>query len=361
MGDAEEVEETIFRCSGCSAPLTYSPGKTALKCEYCGKEHLIEQLEKEIMEHEFAELEPVPHTSTLGFGVSSRQFMCDRCGAVTALPGALVATKCAFCGSDVVVEKPPLEGMLMPESLVPFKINATDALSRFRKWLRKLWFRPSDLKKKAALADIDGMYAPHFTYDSDVFSRWSGWAGHYYYVTVGTGKNRRTVRKVSWRFRSGTHDAFYNDELVCASKGLPIDILKKIYPYNLNALTHYKPGYLSGFMAEAYTIDPRDAWLTAKSQMHGKEVSACSSLLGGDTQRGLNVNSEYSGIKWKHILLPAYLAVYAYGKKTYRFMVNGQTGEVQGEAPYSWWKIAGAVIGISAIVIVVAAVAMGWI
>ncbi|MFM7655300.1 MAG: hypothetical protein ACKO56_07905, partial [Paracoccaceae bacterium] len=36
--------------------------------------------------------------------------------------------------------------------------------------------------------------------------------------------------------------------------------------------------------------------------------------------------------------------------KSYRFVVNGQTGEVQGERPYSWWKIGFAVLAVVVVV-----------
>ena len=39
-----------------------------------------------------------------------------------------------------------------------------------------------------------------------------------------------------------------------------------------------------------------------------------------------------------------WLAAYKYRGETYRFIVNGRTGAVQGERPYSTWKIAFAVI-----------------
>jgi hypothetical protein len=38
-------------------------------------------------------------------------------------------------------------------------------------------------------------------------------------------------------------------------------------------------------------------------------------------------------------LLPVWIASYRYSNKVYNFMVNGQTGKVQGEAPISWWKV----------------------
>ncbi|MCA9615592.1 MAG: hypothetical protein KC586_22705, partial [Myxococcales bacterium] len=42
---------------------------------------------------------------------------------------------------------------------------------------------------------------------------------------------------------------------------------------------------------------------------------------------------------YKHVLLPLWIAAYRYQDKTFRFLVNGQTGEVQGEAPTSWFKV----------------------
>jgi hypothetical protein len=47
---------------------------------------------------------------------------------------------------------------------------------------------------------------------------------------------------------------------------------------------------------------------------------------------------------FKHVILPIWMAAYRYNGKSYRFLVNGQTGEVQGERPWSVWKIAFAVI-----------------
>ena len=66
--------------------------------------------------------------------------------------------------------------------------------------------------------------------------------------------------------------------------------------------------------------------------------------IGGDRQRIHNVQTAVSDVTFKHILLPVWLAAYKYRGKTYRFVVNGQTGRVQGERPWSAWKITFAVI-----------------
>ncbi|MFN3644142.1 MAG: primosomal protein N' (replication factor Y) - superfamily II helicase, partial [Gemmobacter sp.] len=61
-------------------------------------------------------------------------------------------------------------------------------------------------------------------------------------------------------------------------------------------------------------------------------------------QRIHRIDTDHSAETFKHVLLPIWMAAYKYGGKTYRFVVNGQTGKVQGERPWSAWKIALAVL-----------------
>jgi len=253
---------------------------------------------------------------------------------------------------------------------VPFAINAEDSKRKYLEWLRGLWFRPGDLKKTAALVGVTGVYAPFFTFDAQAESNWSGWRGRYYYTTQtytttvdGRSVTRtRQVRHTSWSYHSGHHSQFYNDILVNASSGLPEDILEKVYPYNLHGLIGYSTQFLAGFSAEEYTKNPVSLWLHARQVVTDSEWSACSRALNGDTQRGLRVNTQVFDPKWKHILLPVYVSSYLYRGKRYNFLVNGQTGEVQGEAPLSWAKIGGLVAAIAGIVsgLVFLGLHLGW-
>ena len=67
--------------------------------------------------------------------------------------------------------------------------------------------------------------------------------------------------------------------------------------------------------------------------------------IGGDVQRISSKSTVYTDITFKHILLPVWISSYTYKDKVYRFLVNAQTGEVQGERPWSVWKITFAVLG----------------
>ena len=56
------------------------------------------------------------------------------------------------------------------------------------------------------------------------------------------------------------------------------------------------------------------------------------------------MKTQHNNVTFKHILLPIWVAAYKYRGKTYRFVVNGRSGRVQGERPWSAWKIAFAVV-----------------
>ncbi len=75
--------------------------------------------------------------------------------------------------------------------------------------------------------------------------------------------------------------------------------------------------------------------------------------IGGDEQQISGIDTDYSDETFKHILLPVWMAAYKYRGRTFRFVVNGQTGRVQGERPYSVWKIAFAVLVAAAVIGVV--------
>ena len=71
--------------------------------------------------------------------------------------------------------------------------------------------------------------------------------------------------------------------------------------------------------------------------------------IGGDVQRIERMEVTHSHSTFKHVLLPVWLAAYAFGGKSYRLCINGRTGQVQGERPWSVWKLLGLAVLIAAI------------
>jgi hypothetical protein len=74
-------------------------------------------------------------------------------------------------------------------------------------------------------------------------------------------------------------------------------------------------------------------------QMRATLRSMCSRQVPGDTQRNLQVDATFTKQQFKHILAPVWLVSYVYHAKSYQVLVNGVTGKIAGERPWSWIKI----------------------
>ena len=354
-----------YPCPKCNAELVYSAGKGRMICNYCGyqapvseagsmtKVHTQTQVDEAVVaaveEHDL--LEGLKMTAREeGWGTQTRSFKCNSCNAAITVEPNVTATVCPFCGSHHVLALEQSTKLISPESVIPFQIDQRTAVSKFRSWLGKGWFRPNAVKRIAANADarVQGVYLPFWTFDAQTFSNWWAEAGHYYYVTerytatVNGRRETRTrqVRKVRWQPASGKHDEFFDDVLVYATGSVNEKILHKIYPFDTLELVPYQPQYLAGWKAEEYQIGLEEGWKTAQQIIHNRLRAACGREVPGDTHRNLRVKTTFQDRTFKHTLLPVWLASYRFNNKIYNFMVNGQTGKVQGEAPISWWKVA---------------------
>ena len=95
---------------------------------------------------------------------------------------------------------------------------------------------------------------------------------------------------------------------------------------------------------ESFVVGAKEGFQVAKSLVEPEIVSLIHQDIGGDHQRIHDKNTEYSAITFKHLLLPAWVAVYRYHDQTYQILVNGRSGKVVGRRPWSYWKIARLVI-----------------
>ncbi|HXK50259.1 MAG TPA: hypothetical protein PKW56_07310, partial [Clostridiales bacterium] len=59
-----------------------------------------------------------------------------------------------YCATPLIISSAHDETMIQPGSLLPFKINIKEAYAEFKKWARKLWFAPNDLKKSSLGTDM---------------------------------------------------------------------------------------------------------------------------------------------------------------------------------------------------------------
>jgi ribosomal protein S27E len=355
--EVSTTNQEEIKCNNCGAKLNFSPGTEMLKCPYCEAENEIEASEEHI-----EEIDLESFLSNLEDSAEVEQVVtvsCNSCNAKTTFDPNIVSDECDFCGNPIAVKEGTKSDLIKPKSLLPFKVEQGEAFKLYSGWLSGLWWAPNDLKKYARQKEkLVGIYIPYWTYDSDTYSRYTGQRGTNYqttetYTTTVNGKSTtgtRTVTKIRWSFVSGHVSRAFDDVLVLASTSLPKKYADKLDPWDLENLVSFDPKFLSGFKAESYQVDIKDGFTEAKDIMEVTIRRDVKYHIGGDHQRITTLDTSHSSVTFKHTLLPIWISAYKYKTKSYRFMVNGRTGEVQGERPYSWIKIGLAILGVLALV-----------
>ncbi len=355
-------DEHRWPCAQCGAQLRYAPGQTHLTCDHCGHEQDIPADAPRARTRALQELDlakGLRDDLAGGDMVEVRTTTCPSCGAQVEITGATHATECPFCATPVVLDTGTTR-QIKPQALVPFVLTEPQARKAMVAWMGSLWFAPGTLLEYARKGRaLNGIYVPFWTFDADSDSRYTGERGEYYYETrtVNVRVNGRTeqrqeqVRHTRWHSTSGRVSRDFDDMLVMASQSLPARLGNELTPWDLGALVPYSPDFLAGFQAEGYTVGLEAGHQQARARMEGVIQGDVRRDIGGDEQRIHDIDTDWSDETFKHILLPVWMAAYKYNGKSYRFLVNGQTGEVQGERPWSIWKIAFAVILVGSLIL----------
>ncbi len=359
---------TTFPCSGCGAELEFKPGTAELVCPHCGSRTPIAPVDTAVEEIDY---EATLRDLTDRHDAEDKIVVhCDSCGANVPMEPNVTSQACPFCGTNIVATGQS-KRLLRPRSLLPFSLGSEQARARFASWINGLWFAPSDLKRLASIERVAlasgstsagtgagtalvGMYVPYWTFDSACVTPYTGQRGDNYTVPVTytvsvNGRSQVRTRletRIRWSSASGCVNDRFDDVLVPGSTSLPADRLAALGAWDLKALVPYDDRYLSGFRAESYTIDLPAGFAGAKVIMiEGIKVTIRRDI-GGDHQRIDSMSPRFSGITFKHILLPVWISTFRYRGTLYRFLVNARTGQVSGQRPYSAWKITMLVLAI---------------
>jgi predicted RNA-binding Zn-ribbon protein involved in translation (DUF1610 family) len=351
---AEPAPDRRFPCTSCGADLRFAPGQGQLVCDHCGHIEPLSQAPARagaISETAFRRgIEAqLPAAETEDRHLSR----CPNCGAEVVFDPAVHAADCPFCATPVVAD-PGTTRRIRPKGVAPFLITEPDARAAMGRWLGALWFAPSGLLDYARKGRaLGGVYLPYWTFDAATRSAYSGRRGTVYHeshpVTVRDAQGRtrtemRSVARVRWTPVAGQVARRFDDVLVLASRSLPQGHTEALAPWDLSRLEPYQPEFLAGFRAETYTVTLDDGMDQARGYMDRMIERDVRFDIGGDRQEIAQIDTEISEVTFKHILLPVWTAAYRFRGKSYRFVVNGQTGKVQGERPWSWAKIAFATV-----------------
>lgn len=351
-----DTNQNTITCQECGAKLTFAPGSLSLKCEYCGTVN-------EIKINEEARADAIKENDymTALENLSDDQIeevhtvKCNCCGAETTFDNNVVSANCDFCGSPIAIEQKSTAKMIKPKAILPFVVTERNSHEEFKKWINEMWFAPSALKKFANEQRISGIYLPYWTYDANTVTDYTGRRGDDYKTeeqyTDSQGQTKtRTVTHTNWRKAYGQVRNSFDDIFVVGSKSLPYRYLDNLEPWNLKDLVPYDEKFLTGFKTETYSVDLKAGFQDAQKKMQSTIDESIKKDIGGDHQEITTKSIKYNDITYKHILLPVWMSTYRFNGKAYRFIINGQSGKVSGERPYSAIKITLLILAIVAII-----------
>jgi hypothetical protein len=338
-----------FSCPACGAEATWNPAKKALVCAYCAtispaNIELSPSGAEQIVEHDLVvALRGIPDDAR-GWEVERTEVRCQSCQAISVFEPERVGQRCDFCGSSALVPYEQTKEAFRPESLLEFLCSESQVRDAVRAWYGSRWFAPSALGSRAMTDTLRGLYIPYWTFDAQVDAQWTAESGYHYHETEhytdSEGRSQsRTVQRTRWEYSAGSLDHFFDDELVAASRGVDPELLADVGSFPTDKLKPYNAGYLSGWVVERYQVDLVAAASSARERMQAELEDMCARQVPGDTHRNLQVNADFSGQTFKHILVPVWLLSYQFGGRNYQVVVNGYTAAIAGRYPKSWIKI----------------------
>lgn len=302
----------LFKCKNCGGNVVYDPVSHKMICISCNatdSEELITQTDT--------------HS-------------CAACGAQLPLADYTSATKCAYCGANVIVDD-KIKYPYGPDVVIPFSINHDGAADLLRKEFQKGLFLPGDFLREKTMEQLVGEYVPFWLYDYHTMVHYDG---------VGTKVRSWTTGSTEYTETSRYHVA---RELEIDFKRIPADasiamddkVMDLMEPYDYSKFDQFDSRYLSGFTSETYNFTPDQLETRARTKADTDARSWLNSTMSGYTSNmPQSSNIEHQRIGNEFALMPVWKYVYRYKNKEYPFYVNGQTGKIYGSAPKSGGKIA---------------------
>lgn len=356
----QTTEQTrTYPCGQCGSMLVFDIRRQKLACPSCGFETEIDLSALPVpAEREFStavrEIRAFAAAGAPTIVTGEKEIVCQNCGGHTSFTGTLTAIRCPYCATpiqrDDVYDAP---ARLAVDGVLPFQIDQKTGTELLDKWINSRWFAPTEFKKYNETGSFTSVYAAYFTYDSETRSRYRGERGRTYTVTVGSGDNRRTETRTDWTPVRGEVANSFDDVTVLANDGFDPRRIKALEPWPTQEAKAFSPEFVAGHLSRTYDRNVEECFPEAKSEMDSVIKETVRRDIGGDQQRIHGVDTRHLTLTYKHLLLPIWLLTVIYDGRPFQVFMNGITGEVQGERPWSKAKIIALVAAIIAVIAVI--------
>ena len=365
---AEQI--TNYQCPACTGPLHYSESLGKLKCDYCGTEYEVAEIEamyakkeeKSVEAQKKAEKETEQKkqqqakAAEEGWDTSDisdnwgkdaagmKSYNCPSCGAELICDETTAATSCPYCGNPTVVPG-QFSGVLKPDYVIPFKVSKKEAIEKLKMHYKGRPYLPKSFKDDNHIEEIQGVYVPFWMFDGKA----SGEASYKATTSKVYEKGDEEITETRHYEVSRAGSIGFEKIPVDASSKMPDDHMDSIEPYDYSGLKEFSTAYLPGFLADKYDVSVKDSQKRADTR--------CASTLE-DALRGTVTGYDSCTLEHKQIdlkrgkvhyaLLPVWMLHTKWNGQDFLFAMNGQTGKMVGDLPTSKGKFWGLFAAIAA-------------
>jgi hypothetical protein len=238
------------------------------------------------------------------------EIKCSHCGAPIAFePGEILAT-CKYCGFTVVIETG--QTFTYEHSLLLNKYDPTQVEEQIREWMRGGFMKPSDLARKAKIAEKELIYLPFWVVSVEARSSYKG---IFERITPAVAKEGTIEKDYDWLVLARKAAVFPTREYEVPLEGKIAFDFRRI------------EGFAKVFNSE---IDKTEAEEQAKAEIENNHRF----LAQQDVDKIIEMKTEIKVEERVYLHAPIWFIKYDYKGKTYQLILDGSTGSViRGDIP----------------------------
>jgi len=339
------MQTVTYKCPCCGAPLAFDGVSRKLSCASCRNEFELENLEAvqqiEIEDDGFECMDWKMDSQGYNEVPGSQTYSCQSCGAELVTDETTTATECAYCGSPIILSN-VLNDSPSPAYVLPFKVSEEEAKKMFHDYFHGKKLIPNIFEtSQNRISEIRRLYVPYWLFSCRADAHMTYNATRVRSSRQGDYEVTRTSHYLVRR--TGTLD--FDGIPVDSSEKLDNRITESLEPYDFKEAIPFAPATLSGSMADRPDVDEADCRDRANERLRASTKDVFRSTVIGYhsvVERGCSIRTNNASAV--PVLLPVWLIRTEKNengeKKTYTFAINGQTGKLTCDVPFSKSKAA---------------------
>jgi len=324
-----------YKCPCCDGAIAFDAESQKMKCPFCGNEFEMETLasyDSELQNDSESNMQWETNAGSEwqeGEADGLRTYRCNSCGGEIVGDDTLAASKCHYCGNQVVMMG-QFSGALKPDFVIPFKLDKKAAKEALLNHYKGKRFLPKVFRDQNHIEEIKGVYVPFWLFDAEAdaniryrATRIRHWSDSRYEYTETSFYN--VTRQGSLGFEKVPVDG---------STKMADDLMESIQPFDFSQAVDFQTAYLAGYIADKYDVDAETSIERANERIKKSTEDAFASTVDGYTtvtpvMSSINLENGTS----KYALFPVWLLNTDWNGQKYTFAMNGQTGKLVGDLP----------------------------